>query len=72
MYPYVQRMKKAHILKENTHHNHLGIEKRPHIEMQRRRRRTSNYLAGVRFSCISRVSPVIPAACGSDEIYHLK
>mgnify|MGYP000875440055 CR=1 FL=1 len=33
---------------------------------------TDNYLAGVRVSCISRVSPVIPSACGSDEIYHLK
>ena len=29
-------------------------------------------LAGVPFSCISRVSPVIPAACGSDEFFHLK
>ena len=33
---------------------------------------TDNYLAGVRVSCISRVSPVIPSACGSDEICHLK
>ena len=33
---------------------------------------TRGYLAGVRFSCISRVSPVIPAACGSDEFFHLK
>lgn len=24
------------------------------------------------FPCISRVSPVIPSACGRDEIYHLK
>ena len=28
--------------------------------------------AGVHFSCISRVSPVIPSACGLDGIYHLK
>ncbi|MBQ7598440.1 MAG: hypothetical protein IJU56_07670 [Clostridia bacterium] len=30
------------------------------------------YLAGVAISCISRVAPVVPAACGRYEIYHLK
>ena len=28
--------------------------------------------AGVPVSCISRVSPVMPSACGRDEVYHLK
>ena len=34
--------------------------------------RKGRHLAGVAFSCVSRVSPVVPSACGRYEIHHLK
>ena len=34
--------------------------------------RKGRRLAGVAFSCVSRVSPVVPSACGRYEIHHLK
>lgn len=47
----------------------IKIKNRP---AQKRRTAISGYLAGVASSCVSRVSPVVPSACGRYEIYHLK
>ena len=48
----------------------LGIEEsRPDLS----ERLSKQWLFGRRrSSCISRVSPVMPSACGRNEIYHLK